>query len=483
MHTELDERVALKFLLPEAAAQNPEAVGALPARGARRPPRSRASTSRACSTSGTLESGAPVHRDGVPRGQRPRGRARRATGACPSRRRSTTSSRRARPSPRRTRSASSTATSSRRTSSSRSRPDGAPVVKVLDFGISKASSRTSRRAEQGASRGRRDVIGSPIYMSPEQIKSARDVDARADIWSLGVILYELLTGTAPFDRPTVAETFGAILYEKPAPLAQAGARGAGRAGGRSSSGASRRTRAPASTNVAELAKALFPFAANATRASLERTSPRAAARRRRRSTSVPPPSLDGGPGGRDQPAVTMGDPQRSPRSRWGPSEGPARPAPVAVGASRGAVRLADAEPRGTRRARSRGSRRARARVRPCRRGRRRSIFAASAGCFWFRRTRPAPAAVVPVVAEAPVSPGHGPPPVVTATPSVVQAAVAPAPSATAVATVVPGPMPSAPVRGKLPSHKGKPGAPASTGAPTAAPAPPKPPEDDFNDRK
>src|SRR5690606_11702930 len=55
------------------------------------------------------------------------------------------------------------------------------------------------------------------YMSPEQIRSAKNVDRRADIWSLGVVLYELTTGKHPFEAETVAEVIGLVLHQSPAP--------------------------------------------------------------------------------------------------------------------------------------------------------------------------------------------------------------------------------------------------------------------------
>jgi len=72
---------------------------------------------------------------------------------------------------------------------------------VLDFGISKAPSSV---AESPVITGTATILGSPSYMSPEQMTSTRDVDGRADIWSLGTILYELVIGKPPFMADSVA---------------------------------------------------------------------------------------------------------------------------------------------------------------------------------------------------------------------------------------------------------------------------------------
>jgi serine/threonine protein kinase len=79
------------------------------------------------------------------------------------------------------------------------RSNGSVVVKLLDFGISKVSSAPSTSTDATA------LLGSPLYMSPEQLISSRDVDKRSDIWSLGVVLFELLTGALPFVGDTIPE--------------------------------------------------------------------------------------------------------------------------------------------------------------------------------------------------------------------------------------------------------------------------------------
>jgi serine/threonine protein kinase/Flp pilus assembly protein TadD len=77
--------------------------------------------------------------------------------------------------------------------------DGAPLVKVIDFGIAKALGQ--QLTDKTLFTGFAQLIGTPLYMSPEQAALSNvDVDTRSDIYSLGVLLYELLTGTTPFDR-------------------------------------------------------------------------------------------------------------------------------------------------------------------------------------------------------------------------------------------------------------------------------------------
>ena len=95
--------------------------------------------------------------------------------------------------------------------------DGTPLVKVLDFGISKSLiQHPAGPAAHDTSTGA--LVGSPMYMSPEQIRDARRVDARTDIWALGVILHELLAGKPPFHAETLAGTLASVAADPPAPL-------------------------------------------------------------------------------------------------------------------------------------------------------------------------------------------------------------------------------------------------------------------------
>jgi eukaryotic-like serine/threonine-protein kinase len=97
------------------------------------------------------------------------------------------------------------------------RPDGTASIKVLDFGISKVSLTGSSPAEMSLTQTAA-IMGSPTYMSPEQMRASRDVDPRADIWALGVIMYELLTGQPPFVGNTMPELCASILKDAPEPL-------------------------------------------------------------------------------------------------------------------------------------------------------------------------------------------------------------------------------------------------------------------------
>ena len=91
---------------------------------------------------------------------------------------------------------------------------GPPVVKVIDFGLAAGDpspENTSRLTSEY-------VIGSPAYMAPEQMIASSNVDARSDIWSMGVVLYELLTGQLPFQGLSPLDMFAAVMTRPPQPL-------------------------------------------------------------------------------------------------------------------------------------------------------------------------------------------------------------------------------------------------------------------------
>ena len=212
-HLQLDERVALKFLLPDAL-NNPEAVERF-AREARAAVKIKSEHVARVSDVGTLESGSPymvmeylegqdlagyVHANGamaVPAAVEFVLQACEAIGE-----------------------AHALGIVHRDLKPANlfvtRRVDGSPCIKVLDFGISKLTA-PGGGADLGMTKTS-SIMGSPLYMSPEQMSSTRNVDMRTDIWALGVILYEILTGRVPFEAETMPQLCGMILQDPPRPL-------------------------------------------------------------------------------------------------------------------------------------------------------------------------------------------------------------------------------------------------------------------------
>jgi serine/threonine-protein kinase len=163
------------------------------------------------------------------------------------------------------------------------RADGQPLVKVLDFGIAKMM----RADSEGKLTGTGAVMGSPQYMSPEQLRSSRDVDHRTDIWSLGVCLYELLSGRAPFEADAVPELYVMVLRDKPAPI-QARVPSLAPALAAAIMRCLEKDPAARWATVYELANALEPFGLDAARGSAARISTLLS----KTGRSEPPPALE-----------------------------------------------------------------------------------------------------------------------------------------------------------------------------------------------
>ena len=94
------------------------------------------------------------------------------------------------------------------------RPDGSALIKVLDFGVVKGPEEINFSLTQTS-----NVVGSPGYMSPEQLKSSKTVDFRSDIWSLGVVLYELVSARKPFHGESITELALRVAMDPVPPLA------------------------------------------------------------------------------------------------------------------------------------------------------------------------------------------------------------------------------------------------------------------------
>jgi serine/threonine-protein kinase len=93
-------------------------------------------------------------------------------------------------------------------------PNGRTLVKVLDFGIAKEANAVENKELTSTF----SALGSPAYMSPEQLRAAKSVDVRTDVWAFGVVLYELLSGRLPFDGDSLTAIAAAISVDTPASL-------------------------------------------------------------------------------------------------------------------------------------------------------------------------------------------------------------------------------------------------------------------------
>jgi serine/threonine protein kinase len=131
---------------------------------------------------------------------------------------------------------------------------GDETIKILDFGISK------HRDEDATLTATSAALGSPAYMAPEQIRDGRAADPRSDLWSLGVIAYELVAGTRPFSGSNAAEVFAAILERTP-PLLHERCDGVPEGLSRIVARCLQRNPVHRYTEAAHLASALQPFAA------------------------------------------------------------------------------------------------------------------------------------------------------------------------------------------------------------------------------
>ena len=166
-------------------------------------------------------------------------------------------------------------------------PAAGPMVKVLDFGIAKVAPDTSGDTTDVTAT---DVLmGSPHYMSPEQMQESRAVDARADVWSMGVIAYQLVTGRLPFEGDGLGQVAASVLEGNPAPPSTL-APGLPPALDAAILACLERDRERRCKSIVELAASLAPFAPSAAAPSLARllgvptpSKPIARARRRGRT--------------------------------------------------------------------------------------------------------------------------------------------------------------------------------------------------------
>jgi serine/threonine-protein kinase len=149
------------------------------------------------------------------------------------------------------------------------RLDRSRLIKVLDFGVSKLLPKADVTLHHGPTTGPHAIVGSPAYSSPEQMRMPGKVDARADIWSLGAILYELLAGRPPFSGATFLELCTRVCHEAPTSL-RVLSPGVPPALATIVERSLAKDPADRFQTVAELARALAPFARHRSQLSIER---------------------------------------------------------------------------------------------------------------------------------------------------------------------------------------------------------------------
>ncbi len=209
------------------------------------------------------------------------------------------------------------------------RATGMHIVKVLDFGISKAALTGQLFGENLPMVTTSNLMGTPMYMSPEQVRCQDNVDVRCDVWSLGMVLYEMITGSVPFHATTVPELCAAILEAQPDPI-EAFRRDV-------PSGLSEviykcleKDVSKRFQNIAELAMALLPFAPKRARLCAERAVSVLAATGRisgnMKIESVAPSAMESGP----QPVVGVPPAAAVPQFAETPASLPISAPPQAV---------------------------------------------------------------------------------------------------------------------------------------------------------
>jgi serine/threonine-protein kinase len=151
------------------------------------------------------------------------------------------------------------------------RDDGGPHIKVVDFGISKILDPKVLRGDKGPNEMTNafTVLGSPRYMAPEQLRNSKDVDGRADLWSIGAVLFQLLSGSSPFDAENNVHVSLAVLTKEPALLRSVAPHVPAELEAIVNKCLSK-DRAGRFQTAAELAEALRPFGSDRTRESLDR---------------------------------------------------------------------------------------------------------------------------------------------------------------------------------------------------------------------